>query len=107
MPRMESSSVISAGNRKQQSTVLHWATSTNQTSTAINNCLINNHQNSINSIKNTSHTTGGQVQLWQFLLELLADQQNSSIINWQGQDGEFKLIDPDEVKLNLLNFFFI
>lgn len=39
----------------------------------------------------------GQIQLWQFLLELLADQSNNSFIAWEGQNGEFKLSDPDEV----------
>ncbi|XP_066591455.1 DNA-binding protein D-ETS-6-like [Prorops nasuta] len=40
---------------------------------------------------------GGQVQLWQFLLELLSDSANSSCIAWEGSNGEFKLTDPDEV----------
>lgn len=39
----------------------------------------------------------GQIQLWQFLLELLADSANSGIIAWEGTNGEFKLTDPDEV----------
>jgi len=40
----------------------------------------------------------GQIQLWQFLLELLADASaNANIIAWEGSNGEFKLIDPDEV----------
>ncbi|CAP33074.2 Protein CBR-ETS-5 [Caenorhabditis briggsae] len=39
----------------------------------------------------------GQIQLWQFLLELLADAVNSTCITWEGSNGEFKLIDPDEV----------
>ncbi|TRY77983.1 hypothetical protein TCAL_12178 [Tigriopus californicus] len=38
----------------------------------------------------------GQIQLWQFLLELLADSANSGIIAWEGTNGEFKLTDPDE-----------
>ncbi|CAD6207346.1 GSCOCG00010180001-RA-CDS [Cotesia congregata] len=41
--------------------------------------------------------SGGQVQLWQFLLELLADSGNASCITWEGTNGEFKLTDPDEV----------
>ncbi|XP_053692519.1 LOW QUALITY PROTEIN: DNA-binding protein D-ETS-6 [Sabethes cyaneus] len=40
---------------------------------------------------------GGQIQLWQFLLELLADSSNERFIHWEGTNGEFKLIDPDEV----------
>ena len=39
----------------------------------------------------------GQIQLWQFLLELLSDASNSAIITWEGTNGEFKLTDPDEV----------
>ncbi|KAG5833865.1 hypothetical protein ANANG_G00280440 [Anguilla anguilla] len=39
----------------------------------------------------------GQIQLWQFLLELLSDSSNVTCIAWEGTHGEFKLIDPDEV----------
>ena len=39
----------------------------------------------------------GQIQLWQFLLELLSDSSNSNCITWEGTNGEFKLTDPDEV----------
>ncbi|KAF5404788.1 hypothetical protein PHET_01801 [Paragonimus heterotremus] len=39
----------------------------------------------------------GQIQLWQFLLELLSDHQNLACITWEGTNGEFKLVDPDEV----------
>lgn len=36
----------------------------------------------------------GQIQLWQFLLEMLADSSNASVITWEGTNGEFKLTDP-------------
>ncbi len=39
----------------------------------------------------------GQIQLWQFLLELLQDHKNANIISWVGTDGEFKLLDPEAV----------
>lgn len=39
----------------------------------------------------------GQIQLWQFLLELLSDSRNAEWITWEGTNGEFKLVDPDEV----------
>ncbi|KAJ1184054.1 hypothetical protein NDU88_000864 [Pleurodeles waltl] len=39
----------------------------------------------------------GQIQLWQFLLELLSDRANMNCITWEGTNGEFKLTDPDEV----------
>ena len=40
----------------------------------------------------------GQIQLWQFLLELLSDARNADCITWEGTDGVFKLVDPDEVQ---------
>ncbi|XP_073821097.1 uncharacterized protein [Musca autumnalis] len=39
----------------------------------------------------------GQIQLWQFLLELLSDSSKSNYISWEGTNGEFKLVDPDMV----------
>uniref|UniRef100_A0A6P4FCZ6 DNA-binding protein Ets97D n=1 Tax=Drosophila rhopaloa TaxID=1041015 RepID=A0A6P4FCZ6_DRORH len=39
----------------------------------------------------------GQVQLWQFLLEILTDCEHTDIIEWVGTEGEFKLSDPDRV----------
>lgn len=50
------------------------------------------------SLPPPSNPTGsGQIQLWQFLLELLSDPNNSGCIAWEGNNGEFKLSDPDEV----------
>ncbi|XP_037541008.1 ETS domain-containing protein Elk-1 [Nematolebias whitei] len=37
------------------------------------------------------------ITLWQFLLHLLEDQQQRHLISWTGEDGEFKLIDAEEV----------
>ncbi|KAA0191546.1 hypothetical protein HAZT_HAZT000824 [Hyalella azteca] len=45
----------------------------------------------------TSPPGSGQIQLWQFLLELLSDSTNANCITWEGTNGEFKLTDPDEV----------
>uniref|UniRef100_A0A336MJP5 CSON002562 protein n=1 Tax=Culicoides sonorensis TaxID=179676 RepID=A0A336MJP5_CULSO len=39
----------------------------------------------------------GQIQLWQFLLELLTDKHHKDIIEWQGTEGEFKLTNPETV----------
>ncbi|KIH59071.1 Ets-domain protein, partial [Ancylostoma duodenale] len=44
-----------------------------------------------------AHSGSGQTQLWQFLLELLADKRYDDVITWEGTQGEFKLVDPDEV----------
>ena len=41
--------------------------------------------------------TGGPIQLWQFLLELLSDKINQSFISWTGDGWEFKMTEPDEV----------
>ena len=40
---------------------------------------------------------GGQVQLWQFLLELLIDNSNRSCIRWEDLSGEFRIVNPEEV----------
>lgn len=45
----------------------------------------------------TPSSTGGQIQLWQFLLELLTDANERSVIRWVGNDGEFKFLSPEKV----------
>lgn len=40
----------------------------------------------------------GSIQLWQFLLALLEDGLNGTIIVWTGKGLEFKLVEPEEVK---------
>jgi len=49
------------------------------------------------SVRVFAVTGSGQIQLWQFLLELLSDSNNATIITWEGTNGEFKMTDPDEV----------
>lgn len=39
----------------------------------------------------------GQIQLWQFLLELLTSRDYKNVIHWLGSDGEFKLNQPETV----------
>ncbi|XP_058063051.1 DNA-binding protein Ets97D [Anopheles bellator] len=39
----------------------------------------------------------GQIQLWQFLLEILTDREHRGIIQWIGREGEFKLCNPELV----------
>ncbi|XP_008119148.1 retroviral integration site protein Fli-1 homolog isoform X2 [Anolis carolinensis] len=56
----------------------------------------------IQSVSRTPDSTrvapgSGQIQLWQFLLELLSDSNNANCITWEGTNGEFKMTDPDEV----------
>jgi hypothetical protein len=42
---------------------------------------------------------GGPIQLWQFLLELLSDKSARKCITWTGNNWEFKMSDPDEVRI--------
>lgn len=39
----------------------------------------------------------GQIQLWQFLLDILTDVDHRDVIQWEGYEGQFKLIDPERV----------
>lgn len=39
----------------------------------------------------------GQIQLWQFLLELLTTDSGKGCAKWEGPLGEFRITDPDEV----------
>ena len=54
---------------------------------------------SVMSESSPGNRTGnnGQVQLWQFLLELLTDKNHRDVIHWVGDDGEFKLENPETV----------
>jgi len=54
---------------------------------------------SVMSESSPGNRTGnnGQVQLWQFLLELLTDKQHCEVIHWVGDEGEFKLESPEIV----------
>lgn len=73
----------------------------NSSSNNNNNRNITSMQDCYQLFANSSPRFGspgtGQIQLWQFLLELLSDASLSAIIAWEGTNGEFKLIDPDEV----------
>lgn len=39
----------------------------------------------------------GSLQLWQFLVALLDDENNNNCIAWTGRGLEFKLLEPEEV----------
>uniref|UniRef100_A0A1E1X6C0 Putative ga binding protein transcription factor n=1 Tax=Amblyomma aureolatum TaxID=187763 RepID=A0A1E1X6C0_9ACAR len=39
----------------------------------------------------------GQIQLWQFLLEMLTERDSREYIQWVGDEGEFKLNNPEMV----------
>lgn len=46
----------------------------------------------------------GQIQLWQFLLEILTDQEFLHVIEWVGDQGEFKVNHGKFQCLNSNNF---
>jgi GA-binding protein transcription factor alpha len=45
----------------------------------------------------TADSNSSQIQLWQFLLELLTDYKCRDMIQWAGNDGEFRLLEPELV----------
>lgn len=47
----------------------------------------------------TPYQRRGSLQLWQFLVALLDDPGNAHFIAWTGRGMEFKLIEPEEVRL--------
>ncbi|XP_078260441.1 protein FEV [Rhinoraja longicauda] len=65
--------------------------------TAHDNILKEGKQGAWGSLSPGVQKGSGQIQLWQFLLELLSDSANVNCIAWEGTNGEFKLTDPDEV----------
>lgn len=85
---------------KDQTTTNTTTTTTTNTKRlmAIKNNSQSNHSTSTNG-SGTSNRSGnnGQIQLWQFLLELLTDVECRDFIQWVGTDGEFKLNNPEGV----------
>lgn len=47
----------------------------------------------------TPYQRRSSLQLWQFLVALLDDPGNAHFIAWTGRGMEFKLIEPEEVRL--------
>lgn len=59
------------------------------------NRVMNNYASNTAYFDGSTRTgNNGQIQLWQFLLELLTTKEYKSIICWTGNEGEFKLQDP-------------
>ena len=55
------------------------------------------HSTGVNRELIKTRVASRPIQLWQFLLELLADPVNYDCIIWQDDQGEFKLVNPDHV----------
>lgn len=60
------------------------------------NCLVRGPNISPVSLRPPS-AMDPSITLWQFLLHLLEDQRQRHLISWTGEDGEFKLLDAEEV----------
>lgn len=57
-----------------------------------------NHSSSTSGVTSPrSGPSNGQIQLWQFLLELLTTKDCREFIQWVGDEGEFKLNNPEGV----------
>ena len=42
-------------------------------------------------IRNRLNASGGPIQLWQFLVEMLLDRQCKNCITWTGKEWEFRM----------------
>lgn len=63
--------------------------------------LLGSSQQNVLGLRSLAFTClclSGPIQLWQFLLELLHDGARSSCIRWTGNNREFQLCDPKEVR---------
>ncbi|TGZ46377.1 DNA-binding protein Ets97D homolog [Temnothorax longispinosus] len=69
----------------------------NQQARLVNVPLENVDPASITIASSSRTVNSGQIQLWQFLLELLTDKEYRSAIQWVGTEGEFKLNQPEAV----------
>ncbi|CAD5218700.1 unnamed protein product [Bursaphelenchus okinawaensis] len=61
----------------------------------IQNNFKNVNMNGMNG--SSSSSMDSNIQLWQFLLELLTHNEHPDLIQWTNNDGEFKLIDAEAV----------
>lgn len=69
----------------------------NQQARIVNVPLENVDPASISVAGSSRTVNSGQIQLWQFLLELLTDKKHRNEIQWVGTEGEFKLNQPEVV----------
>lgn len=51
----------------------------------------------VSANENTPKLMDSNITLWQFLLDLLVSNNHKDIIQWTNNEGEFKLINPEEV----------
>ncbi|KRX24073.1 ETS domain-containing protein Elk-1 [Trichinella nelsoni] len=72
-------------------------TTTTTTTAAVSNSNNNNSNNNSSTTAAVSSMMETGVTLWQFLLELLLNSEHAEIIRWTNTDGEFKLLNAQEV----------
>ena len=62
-----------------------------------------NNANNTNVDQSSKTVKRSNLQLWQFLLQLLNGNQFQSIIEWTKKEAaEFKLLDPEEVNIRFV-----
>ena len=64
---------------------------------ALKKHMVSAHEGKKKTAPGNPKGNNGQIELWQFLLELLRDKVHDNIIHWIGNEGEFKLESPEEV----------
>ena len=64
---------------------------------ALKKHMVSVHEGKKKTAPGNPKGNNGQIELWQFLLELLRDKVHDKIIHWIGNEGEFKLESPEEV----------
>ena len=64
---------------------------------ALQKHMVSSHEGKKKPTCGYPSSNNGQIELWQFLLELLRDNRHVKMIQWIGNKGEFKLESPHEV----------
>ena len=64
---------------------------------ALQKHMVSAHEGNKKPARGNPSSNNGQIELWQFLFELLGDKRHVKIIHWIGNNGEFKLKSPQEV----------
>ncbi|XP_026740071.1 DNA-binding protein Ets97D isoform X1 [Trichoplusia ni] len=59
--------------------------------------VLRQSEEDMSSYMTSRNGNNGQIQLWQFLLELLTSAEYFDVIRWHGTEGEFKLLEPERV----------
>ncbi|KAL0105614.1 hypothetical protein PUN28_015840 [Cardiocondyla obscurior] len=94
-PDMSNEGVVEKSIKARNQKIIKSKSTANQQTRIVNVPLDNIDPITIASSSRTVNS--GQIQLWQFLLELLTDKAYRAEIQWVGTEGEFKLNQPEAV----------